>query len=190
MKKLLLLPLALILFAAPMADDLLVEGFEGGNMPPMGWDVWDLEPDSAYWGVDSGGAHSGTYYAYCATSYGIDSWLVTPTMDMSGYENLSFSCWYMECSSGSFTGIYVMGSDVLSPGPGDFVEVGEVGAPPGSWTERTVDASAFDGASDVTFAIRCVYGSGRCTHFDDISVTADVNAVESASLGEIKAIYR
>ena len=40
MKKLILLPFALILFGAPMADDLLVEGFEGGSIPGN-WQVWE-----------------------------------------------------------------------------------------------------------------------------------------------------
>ncbi len=205
MKKLILLPLALILFAAPMADDLLVEGFETGVLP-TDWQVWEEEPMywySWYFGLGYGG-HSGTeaagrYYGVCYPGYGYpgdDSWLVTPTLDMTGYENLSFSCWYELWSWGTANpDVHVMGSNVPSPGPSDFVELLDMGPPPGSYEERVADASAFADESDVTFAIR--YEATQTDTFsygiwiDDVLVTGDViPAVESASLGEIKAIYR
>ncbi|MCP4231843.1 MAG: hypothetical protein GY771_17075, partial [bacterium] len=94
MKKLILIPLALILFAAPMADDLLVEGFEGGTVPPTGWDVWQ-EGDAGYqWDIYPSG-HTGSYSAYIWYYYAnMDQWLVSPTLDLSGYENLDFSVWH------------------------------------------------------------------------------------------------
>ena len=190
MKKLLLVPLVLILFATPMAVDLLVEGFEGGVCPPSGWDIWEEGSYNYNWGIDTSYPHSGTYYAYRFDYAGLDSWLVTPTLDTSGYENLSFSCWYEECQAAPYMGIYLMGTDVASPDPGDFIELLDMGAPPGSWEERVADASAFDGQPNVTFAVRVTYGDVCCTHFDDFLVTADVTGIESASLGEIKAIYK
>ncbi len=194
MKKLILLPLALILFAAPMADNLLTEGFEGGSLPG-GWDIWQ-EGDPGYygytWSVAPFYPHTGSYGVYHYWDYGdLDNWLVTPTLDVSAYENLSLTIWHMGAYPGDYTGSYIMASDIASPNAGDFTELDEIGAPPGSWTELTVDASAYDGESDVTFAFSYTGDYGHNIFMDDVSVDADpVAAVESASLGEIKAIYR
>ena len=191
MKKLLLLPLALILFAAPMADDILVESFEGGM--PSGWDIWNEGDPGFDWdfGNYAGYAHEGTWYAFCYYAYyDVDSWLVTPTLDMSGYENLEVTCWYFAVwpSYYSYTGL--MGTDVASPDPGDFDELEEFGGA-SVYTEFVVDATAYDGESDVTFAFHYDGYGAHNAILDDITITGDVvPAVESASLGEIKAIYR
>ncbi len=193
MKKMILLPLALILFAAPMADDLLVEGFEGGSLP-SGWDVWQEGESGTYgytWTVNSYYYHSGSYSVYHYWDYGaLDNWLVTPTLDVSTYDNLSLTIWHLGSWPGDYTGSYIMASDVASPDAGDFTELYEIGVPPGSWTELTVDASAYDGESDVTFAFVYTGDYGHNIAIDDVLVEANETAIESASLGEIKAIYR
>ncbi len=206
MKKLILLPLGLILFAAPMADDILVEGFEGGSIPGD-WQVW--EEGTYYYGYEwytydgADYAHSGTWSAWRDYGYyypgggytGDDSWLVTPSLDVTGYENLSFSCWYLGYGSNSDDpDMSIMVADVASPGPGDFTQLLDMGPPPATYEQRTADASAYDGEANVTFAFHFEYsGPGTWSNqvgLDDVLVTADVTAVESASLGEIKAIYR
>ncbi len=194
MRKLILLPLVFILFAAPMADNLLTEDFEGGSLP-SGWDVWQEGDPGVYgytWSVAPYYPYGGSYGVYHYWDYGnLDNWLVTPTLDVSTYENLSITIWHAGDWASDYTGSYIMASDVASPDAGDFAELYEIGPPPSSWTELTVDASAYDGESDVTFAFRYTGDYGHNIYMDDISVDADPNSgIESASFGEIKAIYR
>ena len=204
MKKLILLPFALILFTAPMAVDLLVEGFEGGSIPGD-WQVWEEGTYYDTWYIYDGAdyAHGGTWsvwryygYYYPGGGYtGDDSWLVTPTLDMTGYENLEFSCWYLGFGTKpNDPDMSIMVADVASPGPGDFTQLLDMGPPPATYEERTADASAYDGLPDITFAFHFEYsGPGMWSNmagFDDVLITADVTAVESVSLGEIKAIYK
>jgi hypothetical protein len=202
MKKLLLVPLALILFAAPMAVDLLVEGFENDTGdPPVGWHVEEEAPWYYSWYFwyypGSGEGHGGSdgyanHYGY-DYYYNVDSWLVSPELDMSGYENLSFSIWHSGYGVELYNGTFIMGTDVAAPDTGDFVELAELGAPPWhpSWEEVTADASAFDNESNVTFAIRYIGLGGNGLYIDDVLVTGDeIVGIESASLGEIKAIYK
>ncbi len=207
MKRLFLLPLAFILFAVPMADEVLNESFEGGL--PSDWQVW--EEGTYYVGTYNHSwytvnmstyAHSGSWLlaryngCYNPPFYTYDdSWVVTPTLDLSDYENISFSCWFFW-----FDGfvvdpdLYIMGSSTASPGPGDFTELLDMSPLPSDYEQRTVDASAYDGEPDVTFAIRFTYGGpdewSNLPVFDDFLVSGDGTAVESATLGEIKAIYR
>ncbi len=203
MKRLLIISLALTLFAAPMADDLLVEGFEGAALP-SGWQVWEEDPlYISTWIFGLGWhPHSGNYEAlhywgrYIPTVGGDDNWLVTPTLDMTGYENLELSCWFAGDDLFGFPPrVYVMGSNVPSPVAADFIELLDMGDRPTTYEERIADASVFDGESNVTFAVRYFAGPDYeyydAIWIDDVLVTGDpIVSVESASLGEIKAIYR
>lgn len=206
MKKLVYLPLVLTLFSVPMAEDILIEGFEGGTIP-SGWDDWEMEsPYLLPWLVYTPGyGHTGDYAAIHGTGIydpdsgfpGEDSWLVTPTLDMSGYQNLVFSCWYSEWFDiGYSPNVSIMGSDAASPDPSDFVEILDMGAPPSQYEQRYADASAFDGEPNVTFAVRYrspgpAKGNYDPVLIDDVLISDEgMPGIESASLGTIKSLYK
>jgi hypothetical protein len=191
-KKLLLLPFTFILFAAPMADNIFDEGFEEGDIPDE-WQVWE-EGDYYFntWDVWPNYANSGSYGAYrYFDCFELDSWLVTPSLDLSSYENVSLSFWHMGKWPTNYTGSYVMVTDITAPTAADFVELNEIGEPPAAWEELVIDVSAYDGAPDVTFAFRYVGFLGHNLYIDDVALEGDSTiGIESASLGEIKATYR
>jgi len=215
MRWLLLLPFAFILFVTPMfvtpmADDLLVEGFEQSGLPPD-WQVWEdafltYSTWYTYYGPDGYNySHSGNgfvahFSGYCnpyALYTGDSNWLVTPTLDMSDYENLSFSCWYKTWTPQTMTygKVRIVGSNVASPDNDDFTELLDMGIPPQNYENRVVDVSIYDSEPSVTFAIHywhfIPFTHGYPIRIDDVLVTGDAGTnIESASLGGIKAIYK
>jgi hypothetical protein len=181
-----------------MAEDIFLEGFEQWGIPQE-WQVWEVnEPYSYtwwvyydhYWGFGHDNSHG--FAIRWGDNYLIDSWLVLPTLDMSGYDNLTFSCWYCGASQEEYSGTYIMGTDIVYPDTGDFVELHEFGPPNDHphWSLHTVGASLFADEPNVTFAIRYTGLDGHGVYLDDVLITDDFTNVESASLGEIKAIYR
>jgi hypothetical protein len=137
--------------------------------------------------------HGGAYYCFHGydASQDLDNWCVTQTFDMSGLENLQVTFWHY----GSYPSYYgytgFMGSTVENPSATDFVEIVEIGAPPATYTELVVDCSAYDDEEFVTFAWRYTGLDAHTVRLDDLLVEDDsVVGVKSASIGEIKAVFK
>ena len=93
---------------------LLEEGFEEGTMPPTGWFKSDV--NNAIWEITSHPdyVHSGDYAAKILGATGQpDSWLVSPAIDLTSYEewvDISLNVWIYSRSDGmqgSFGQIWV-----------------------------------------------------------------------------------
>lgn len=73
----------------------LVEGFEGGVVPPTGWSQMIL--NSSYtWQATTSYVHSGSYGAYVPWDYSQDEWLISPALDFTGSvaADLRVSFWF------------------------------------------------------------------------------------------------
>ena len=194
-KSLFYMAVAFTFFALTVsADTIYEEDFESGAIP-AGWQVWQEGPSSeATWVFDQTSyPYEGTYYCYHGYDYAndLDDWCVTQTFDMSNCENLQITFWH----SGSFASDYgytgFMGSNVETPDAADFSEIVEIGAPPATSTELGIDISAYDFSEFVTFAWRYTGLDGHTVRLDNVLIEGDViTGIESASLGEIKAVFK
>jgi hypothetical protein len=193
MKPLMIVILTLITFTTAFAGVIYTQDFESGTTP-ADWQLWQEGPTSTVqWKFDqTDKPYNGTYYmfhGYDATA-DLDNWVVTQTFDMSTRANISVTFWHC----GNFPSYYdytgFMAATTQNPGAGDFSEVVEIGAPPVDYTELTVDCSAYDGEQFVTFAWRYTGLDAHFVRIDDLSVEGDsTSGIESASLGEIKAVF-
>ncbi len=176
------------------ADVIYSEDFETGVMP-TDWQVWQEGPSSSVlWKFDQTDTpYEGTYYmfhGYDAVN-NLDNWVVTQTFDMTLWETLQVSFWHC----GSFPSYYgytgFMGSTTENPTAADFSEIVEIGAPPTYYTELIVDCSAYDDEEFVTFAWQYTGLDAHTVRLDDLLVEDDsVVGVKSASIGEIKAVFK
>jgi hypothetical protein len=80
------------------AIDILTEGFEGGTMPPAGWQHIQYNTVET-WYIDTASSHSGSNSARCdydSTYTDVqDEWMITPSMNFTGYDNVYLSFWWM-----------------------------------------------------------------------------------------------
>ena len=75
------------------AVDILSEGFEGGTVPPPGWELWQTNPNKT-WEIYPN-PHSGNYNAICFPDSGSQNeGLVTPSLDFTGYSEIKLSFWW------------------------------------------------------------------------------------------------
>lgn len=137
--------------------------------------VYDADGDGNNWGiVESTYAHSGSTYlassSYDSGALDPDNWLLLDQVPLGGV--LKF--WAMNYSSSypDTMAVYVhrgaMGETFVAE---DFVMVLGKMAPPGEWTEYTVDLSAFEGIGCIAFRHFDSYDLYRIC-LDDVSLTA------------------
>ena len=143
-----------------------------------GWMSLDNDGDGYGWEVDSYYSYNGGTYSLCSRSfYGSaldpDNWLISPEVPLGGM--LSF--WAMNYSSywpDQFMVYVCIGTPETID---DFIPVSDMIAPPGDWTEYTVDLAEYTGATGC-FAIRHYdsYNQFR-VYLDYITLTAPAAAV-------------
>jgi hypothetical protein len=176
-------------------DVLLFENFEGGQVPPEGWDsvvtvashTWQIEHRVGYY-VD------GIYSAICPwqSSQTQDEWLIAPPINMSDYSGASLTFyWYGSTYFADRANLYVMASTDGS----NYTAVWEIPYDPegeGSheWTFQTVDLSAYAGSPTVHIAFRYNGRNGDSVIIDVIRLTGGTLSVEPSSFGHIKIMYR
>ena len=72
------------------------EGFEEKGWPPSGWT--HIQTHSVTWELTSQPVHSGNYSAVCPYDPDLagqqDEWLISPTLDLTGYSQLNLTFWW------------------------------------------------------------------------------------------------
>ena len=150
----------------------LSEGFEGGSMP-TGWTT----EGPGTWSVGTGdystsGTHSGNYNAKIADNKkGNVTYLITPSMDLSGETNLKLSFWYINR-------VYVIDID----GIGVYYRVGNNGTwnhlwstteAHGSWTNEEVTLTGL--AADYQLGFKMTDNDGYGVGLDDIQILSSAD---------------
>ena len=152
----------------------LSEDFEGGM--PTGW----TSEGDASWSVGTGdyststGSHSGDYNAKIThTTKNNVTYLITPSMDLSGETSVKLSFWFVN---------KVWVSDI--DGFGVYYRVGTEGAwnelwstteAHGSWTNQEITLTGL--AADYQLGFKMTDGSGFGVGLDDIQILADWQTV-------------
>jgi len=150
---------------------LLGEGFEDGVIPPTDWSV-EVENPGYTWMITSDPVYNGSYAAKCpgANPPDQDEWLITPTLDLSGYDEVILSFWINSIAFGSdWTMELQVNDDVL------WDMVTEESWSIYEYRLKTFDLSSYIGET-VTIAWRYVGTRGFDGTIDDVCVLAEVYA--------------
>lgn len=157
---------------------LLSEGFENGGAIPAGWTQENVT-GTTNWTFATGGysshpaaAHGGTYNArlYFNSSSGIETRLVTPSLDLSGASSATLSFWHAQAK-------WVSDQDELriyyrntAGGAWTLIPDAVYTADTPNWTQRTVTLPGLTGTYWIAFQGKAKYGYGVCV--DDVTVRA------------------
>ena len=158
------------------------EGFEGGTLPTG----WTNEGDTT-WSVGVGdyytstGTHSGNYNALIKhTASENESYLVTPAMDLSEYEEAMLDLWYI--NRAWVTDIDGFGVYYRVDG-GAWNELFATTTAHDSWTELTVPLADLAANYQLGFKMSDDYGYG--VGIDDISIWIPIAAGEWRTISDI-----
>lgn len=181
--------------ASATGDILLFENFEGGAVPPGGWDsvvtvpshTWKTEHRVGYY-VD------GIYSAICPwqASETQNEWLIAPAVNLSDYSGATLSFyWYGSTYYADRANLHVM----VSTDGSNYDDVWEIpyhsdGSGSHNWTFQNVDLSGYAGSPDVYVAFRYNGRNGDSVIVDVITLKGGTLSVESSSFGRIKTIYK
>ena len=156
----------------------LSEGFEGGSMPTG----WTSEGDAS-WSVGTGdreentGSHSGDKNAKIThTTKDHVTFLITPSMDLSGETSLTLSFWYINRAWGNdkdgFGVYYRVGTE------GAWNELWSTTEAHGSWTNQEVTLTGL--AANYQLGFKMTDGYGHGVGLDDIQIiSADWQTVNN-----------
>ena len=156
---------------APVATNILSEGFEGGSMP-NGWST----TGSSSWSVGTGdyssstGAHSGSYNAKIThNTSGYTTYLITPSMDLSNAQSATLSFWMVNRSWGGDIDYLTVYYRV---GGGSWNQLFYTSSAHSSWTQQTITLTGLAANYQIGFMMTDEYGYG--VGLDDIVVSAVV----------------
>ena len=152
----------------------LSEGFEGGM--PTGW----TSEGDASWSVGTGdyststGSHSGDYNAKIThTTKNNVTYLITPSMDLSGETSVKLSFWFVNnvwvSDIDGFGVYYRVGNN------GTWTELWSTTEAHGSWTNQEITLKGL--AADYQLGFKMTDGSGFGVGLDDIQILADWQTV-------------
>lgn len=154
------------------------EDFEGGSMPAG----WTAEGPGA-WSVGKGdnststGSHSGEKNAMIThNTRGYETYLITPSMDLSGETSLTLSFWYINRAWGIdkdvFGVYYRVGTE------GTWTELWSTTEAHGSWTNQEVTLTGL--AANYQLGFKMTDGYGHGVGLDDIQIiSADWQTVNN-----------
>lgn len=150
----------------------LSEGFEGGSMP-SGWTT----DGPGTWSVGTGdyfetpGSHSGNKNALIKHRQNNDeTYLITPSMDLSGKANLTLSFWYMNRPWGTTIdgfGVYYRVAN------GTWTELWSTTEAHGSWTNQEITLTGL--AADYQLGFKMTDGYGFGVGIDDIQIASSAD---------------
>lgn len=150
----------------------LSEGFEGGSMP-TGWTT----EGPGTWSVGTGdfaeitGSHSGNYNAKIADNKkGNVTYLITPSMDLSGETNLTLSFWYINrayVNNIDGIGVYYRVAN------GTWTELWSTTEAHGSWTNQEVTLTGL--AANYQLGFKMTNNDGYRVGLDDIQILSSAD---------------
>ncbi|MEA2030968.1 MAG: choice-of-anchor J domain-containing protein, partial [candidate division Zixibacteria bacterium] len=153
------------------------EDFESETFPPTGWDTVNTDPG---YGFFSGTYSSGTQAAlvtWHAAGYQQDEWMISPSADLTGAgTDIRLDFWFLKgyayphefkiyVATDGVTFNQVWDSDVEGAGYPDF-----------TWTNETIDMSAYIGEGDVTVGFQYYGMDADLFGLDDVVLTDDAAA--------------
>lgn len=150
---------------------LLEEGFEDGIMPPTDWSIEIENPDFTWMVVDDP-VYNGSFAAKCpgANPPDQDEWLITPSLDLTGYDEVILTFWINSIAFGSdWTVELQVNDDIL------WDMVNEESWSSYEYRLKTVDLSSYIGDT-VTIAWRYVGTRGFDAALDDVCVLGEIYA--------------
>ncbi len=160
------------------ADTLLTEGFEGGSIPPAGWTL-DSTNTGYTWEIDDYNPHGGSYYASVLYDYNQDEWLISPSIDLSGYDEATLNFWWLMSYYWSVdpNDNYDLNVAVSTDGGSSWTEIwdehDEGSFTSWEWYQTSLDLSAYAGESNVQVGFQYEGSDGAQASIDDITLTAD-----------------
>ena len=167
-------------------EEMLNESFEG-SFPPDGWVANGAGTPGAggdcVWHQSTAAGHTGTADVFSDWGYGIDTWLITPSLDFSSGTEQAVTFWWYSSWAWSvdpndnadiFVKVSTDGGTTWSDYLWTYGE--EQYTPVWPWTEwvwyeSTVDLSAYAGESDVLIAFNLVADDNSTNEIDDVVVT-------------------
>jgi hypothetical protein len=165
---------------------LLDEGFEGGVMPPTGWNFKKGNNDGKWWKIVTYPVHTGTFAAQCPEEGNQqDEWLTTPNINLTYYLGATLDFW---CNSsnpigGTLCDVVVRGPHVVDTTlwsvPYDWLT--------NEWRKINVDLTGY--AGKVINVSWHYYGSWGKMNFnlDDVVVTGKpTTPPPNLTIGKIK----
>lgn len=165
----------IIMICNGFSQSTLQEGFEGNTLPPEGWTAYSESENDDWegWTISDMWAQTGYQsitvdYAW----YGHDSYLITPQLNVTGHQVLSF--WYM-AESPDWIGDYTIFTvEVSTTGnlPEDFVVLQTCPSysSPYSFVEMVVDLEEFMG-QNIYLAFHVQDMLGTAIYIDDVEVS-------------------
>jgi hypothetical protein len=164
------------------------EDFEDlDNFPPIGWDSINTDPGYGFFpGTYSGGGTRAALVTWHGPGFQQDEWMISPSADLSAAgSDIRLEFWFLKgydyphefkvyvATDGSTFNL-VWDSDVEG-----------AGYPAFTWTQATVDMSAFIGEASVTVGFQYYGVDADLFGLDDVTLTDDAPATGRCCSGDI-----
>lgn len=172
-------------------DELPIEqGFEDGEFgnwstiqgPGTAGDA--TTGPNAFWHVSEDNPNNGTYNAQVDWGFGIDTWLITPSLDLTGETSVSLGffwsssyTWHVDPNDNGdmFVKVSTDGGTTWDDYLWTFGEIGEW--QDFTWNETNLDLSAYAGESNVVVGFHVVADDNGAIYLDDVSINGGLSSV-------------
>lgn len=147
------------------------ESFDNVSSPPAGWTAesgW-RSSSSEYNGYEIVSPHTGSRY-YFHPYYYSSSWLIMPTVDLTGQTAVSFSFWYQNCMRSSRLDNLSVAYRVNG---GAWQELFRTNDEHRTWTQETLTLPAEAMTAGVQIGFYAEINNGRGIFIDDVLLKSD-----------------
>jgi hypothetical protein len=177
-------PYDLKLTGARCGDPVIYKDFEDGSVTSGGWSVQQVTGPSITWEVNTQSAVFGNVYGQCSNylppNIACDTWLISPSMDLSGFAAIPESPIFSFESACNYSGANLevyYSTDYVNglPATGTWTAVPGVALSPGTWNwtnSGNINLESLTTGTNVHIAFR-YQGSGsdgRTWELDEIKV--------------------
>jgi len=132
---------------------------------------------NSYWHISDGNPNTGTYNAQVDWGFNIDTWLMTPSLDLSSETSVSLGffwnssyTWHVTNDNGDlFVKVSTDGGTTWGSYLWTFGDIGEW--EDFTWYETNLDLSAYAGESNVIVGFHVVADDNGAIYMDDVTIT-------------------